>query len=164
MGHYVHLGDLGATSILGVDVEEFAGALAQRVADRVSREVASAMDVGVNRITTAVGTGIDRFVDSPAGTAVFEKLQSKVDGAVVGAVKNHQAEIAVLGVAALALFLGSSSLASKMGPRGTRTSFMVGAAALALVASGVLAPPEEEPSSSSGKSSLPRKSLPSSRR
>lgn len=152
MSYHVHLGttptattssSTATTSSLGIDVDAIATRIGQRVSDRVSTEVARAVDNGVNKITAAVGTGVDRFVDSPAGTAVFDKLQDKLSNVVVETVKERQIELALLGVAGLALFMGGSNLAGRMGPRGTRVAFAVGAAALGLVVSGVFAPPDE---------------------
>ena len=153
MSYHAHLGatptasasSTATTSSFGVDVDALATRIGQRVADRVSTEVARAVDSGVNKITAAVGTGVDRFVDSPAGTAVFDKLQDKLSNVVVETVKERQIELALLGIAGLALFMGGSNLAGRLGPRGTRVSFAVGAAALGLVVSGVFAPPEPPP-------------------
>jgi hypothetical protein len=151
MSHYVYLGataipaTTATTSALGLNVDELATRIGQRVADRVSTEVARAVDSGVSKITAAVGTGVDRFIDSPAGDAVFDKLENKIDDVGVNVIKKHKIELALLGVAGLALFMGGSNVAGKMGPRGTRVAFTVGAAALALVASGVFAPPDDAP-------------------
>ena len=153
MSYHAHLGSTptasasstATTSSLGIDVDALATRIGQRVADRVSTEVARAVDNGVNKITAAVGTGVDRFIDSSAGEAVFDKLESKLDSVATNTLKKHQIELALLGVAGLALFMGGSNLAGRMGPRGTRVSFTIGAAALALVASGVFAPPEPPP-------------------
>jgi hypothetical protein len=161
MSHYVYLGatptsattsSTATTSALGLNVDELATRIGQRVADRVSTEVARAVDSGVSKITAAVGTGVDRFIDSPAGEAVFDKLESKLDQVAVNTVKKHQTELALLGLAGLALFMGGGSLATKMGPKATTTAFVVGASALALVVTGVFAPPEEAP--------LPKRRLP----
>jgi hypothetical protein len=150
MSHYVHLGaattaSAASTSPFGFDVDDLAARIGRKVADRVSTEVARAVDGGVSKITAAVGTGVDKFVDSPAGEAVFDKLENKIDAVGVNVITKHKVELALLGVAGLALFMGGSNVAGKMGPRGTRVAFAVGAAALALVASGVFAPPDDAP-------------------
>lgn len=158
MSYHVHLGAAPATasaspsSFSMPNVEELAARIGQRVADRVSTETAKAVENGVAKITAAVGTGVDRFISSPAGEAVFNKLENKLDDVVVNTVKKRQIELALLGVAGLALFMGGGSLAAKMGPRATTTAFVVGAAALALVATGTFAPPDE---------TLPKRKLPS---
>lgn len=142
MSNYVHLGDLGETSVFGIDLEDLASRLASRVTSRVTTEVVRAVDTGVDRVAGAVSTGMTRFLDSPAGTALFDKVGAKVDSVAVESLKKRQAELAMLGVAGLAFFMGGAGLASRMGSRGTGVAFAVGTAALALVASGALAPPE----------------------
>lgn len=139
MSNYVHLGE---TSVFGINIEDLAARLAQGVASRVTTEVVRAVDTGVDRVAGAVSTSMTRFLDSPAGATLIEKVGDKVDSVAVDVAKKHQAELAMLGVAGLAFFMGGAGLASRMGSRGTGVAFAVGTAALALVASGVLAPPE----------------------
>lgn len=144
MGHYVHLGATASTSSFGLNVDELASRVAQRVSDRVTTGVDRAIDNGVTKIATSVSASVDRFVDSPTGSAVFDKIENKLNEVVVNVVKDHKIELALLGLAGLSFFMGGSNVAGKMGPRGTRVAFVTGAVALALVASGAFAPPEEK--------------------
>lgn len=139
---------------VGFDMDAAVSTISQRVSDRVASEVtratgrltesvSTAVDRGVARMSESAGTGLDKFLDSPAGTALFDKIEAKVDNVATGVVKKHKVELALLGVAGLALFMGGSNLSGRIGPRGTRIAFAVGGVALALVASGVFAPPEE---------------------
>lgn len=130
--------------------------ISQRVSDKVTGELTRAtgqltsalstqIDRGVERMSSAAGVGLDRFLDSQAGTALFAKIEDKVDAVGTGVVKKHKIELALLGVAGLAFFMGGANAATKMGPRATKVAFAAGAVALALVASGVFAPPEDVP-------------------
>lgn len=145
MGHYVHLGATASPSSFSLNVDELASRVAQRVSDRVTTGVDRAIDNGVTKIATSVSASVDRFVDSPTGSAVFDKIENKLNEVVVDVVKEHKVELALLGLAGLSFFMGGSNVAGKMGPRGTRVAFVTGVVALALVASGVFAPPEEKP-------------------
>lgn len=133
---------------LGFDnVDDLAARVASRVAtsvtDKVTSDLSKAVDRGVERITGAAGAGLDRFLDSAAGKALADKLETKASTIAVNVVKKRQVELALLGVAGLAFFMGGSNLANRMGPRGTRVAFAVGAVALGLVASGVFAPADD---------------------
>lgn len=150
MSHYVHLG------AVGLNIDDAVSTISQRVSDRVASEVtraagqltttvSTAVDRGVERMSTAAGVGLDRFLDSPAGTALFNKIEDKVDAVGTSVVKKHKLELALLGMAGLSFFMGGSNLAGRLGPRGTRVAFAVGGVALALVASGVFAPSDELP-------------------
>lgn len=136
------LGALGFDNIDDI-AARIAGRVATSVTERVTADLSKAVDRGVERITGAAGTGLDRFLDSSAGKALADKLETKASTIAVNVVKKRQIELALLGVAGLAFFMGGSNLANRMGPRGTRVSFAVGAVVLGLVASGVFSPPEE---------------------
>jgi hypothetical protein len=95
--------------------------------------------------TTSAGAGLDKFLDSPAGVALSDKLQAKAEKVAVGVVKNNQVNLALLGVAGTAIVMGSVNVGSKMSPRATKLAFAVAGVALALVASGVFSPVEKLP-------------------
>lgn len=147
------LGETASSQSLGLNVDAAVQTIGRRVSDNVVSEVnkasgrltsvvSTAAAQGVERMTTAAGVGLDRFLDSPAGTALFTKIEDKVDRVASNALKKRQAELAALGVAGLALVMGSVNVGSRMSRKQTLLAFAVGAAALGLVASGSLAPPE----------------------
>lgn len=145
MSHYVvhrPAAALGAIS-LGGSVDEIAGRVAEVVTNRVSSELARGIDRGVERMSTAAGAGLDRFLDSPAGAAVLDKLENKLSNVVVNTANKHQTNLALLGVAGAAVVMGSVYVGSKMSSRAAALSFLVGGIAVGLVATGVFSPPDD---------------------
>lgn len=144
--HYSQLGATPATvSPAGFNVEDIANRIAQRVENRVTSEVSRIVDRGVERMSESAGAGLDRFLDSPAGVALFDKIETKFDRVLVNTAKKHQLELAFLGIAAVSLVMGSVAVGSKMSPTLTRASFLLAGLSLAVVASGVVSPEEPPP-------------------
>lgn len=144
--HYSHLGATPTTlSPASFSVEDIANRVAQRVENKVTTEVSRIVENGVERMTTAAGVGLDRFLDSPAGVALLDKVESKFDRVIVNTVKKHQIELALLGIAAASVVMGGVAVGSKMTPTLTKASFLVAGLSLAIVASGVVSPEDPLP-------------------
>ena len=143
--HYTSLGATATAMPAGFNVEDIAGRIAQRVGDRVTSEVSRVVDRGVERMSESAGAGMDRFLDSSAGVALFDKIEEKFDRVLVNTVKKRQVELALLGIAAVSLVMGSVAVGSKMSPNVTKLSFLVAGLSLAVVASGVASPQEPPP-------------------
>ena len=150
------LGETASSQSLGLNVDAAVQTIGRRVSDSVVTEVnrasgrltsavSTAAAQGVERMVASSGVGLDRFLDSPAGTALFTKIEDKVDRVASNALKKRQTELAVLGVAGLALVMGSVSVGGRMNRKQTLLAFAVGAAAIGVIASGALAPPEAPP-------------------
>jgi hypothetical protein len=131
-----------AVQTIGKRVSDSVVSEVNKASGRLTSAVSTAAAQGVERMTSAAGVGLDRFLDSPAGTALFTKIEDKVDRVASNALKKRQAELAALGIAGLALVMGSVSVGSRMSRKQTLVAFALGATAVGLVASGALAPPE----------------------
>jgi len=144
--HYTSLGATALTaSPAGFNVEDIAGRIAQRVGDRVTSEVSRVVDRGVERMAESAGAGLDRFLDSPSGVALFDKIEDKFDRVLINTAKKHQIELALLGIASVSLIMGSVAVGSKMSPNLTRASFLIAGLSLAVIASGVVSQQEPPP-------------------
>lgn len=144
--------NLGATSTAtsssfpsGFSADEIAARIVQRVGDRVTGEVSKIVENGVERMTSSAGAGLDRFLDSPAGVALLDKVEDKFDKVLINTVKKRQVELALLGIAATAIVMGGVAVGSKMSPTLTKLSFLIAGISLAVVASGAVSPPEPVP-------------------
>ena len=129
------------------NVDDLVSRVVTSVGNRVTTDVTRIVEVGVDRMTTAAGAGLDKFLDSPAGLALSDKLQAKAEKIAVGVVKNNQVNLALLGVAGTAIVMGSVNVGSKMSPRATKLAFAIAGVAVALVASGIFSPvdPAQQP-------------------
>jgi len=131
-----------AVQTIGKRVSDSVVAEVNKASGRLTSAVSTAAAQGVERMTSAAGVGLDRFLDSPAGTALLTKIEDKVDRVASNALQKRQVELAALGIAGLALVMGSVSVGSRMSRKQTIMAFALGATAVGLVASGALAPPE----------------------
>lgn len=127
------------------NIEEVVGDIVEGVAGQVMQGVTSSIDRNMDRVTTVVSDGLDRFVSSPKGAALFQKISEKAESAVLQVVSNQKTNLALLGVAGVAFMMGSVAVGSKMSPMRTKIAFGIGAAALAAVAFGVGSPPALTP-------------------
>lgn len=137
---------------LGFDIEELATSITSRVINGVTTKVTSdlskVIDKGVERVATSAAAGFDRFIDSPAGVALQDKVEAKATEVASRVVQKHQVNLALLGLAGAALVMGSVNVGSKLSPRAAQLSFLVAGVAAALAASGVFSkePPVTPPS------------------
>ena len=129
------------------NVDDLVSRVVTNVGNRVTADVTRIVEVGVDRMTSSAGAGLDKFLDSPAGVALADKMQEKAEKIAVRVVKNNQVNLALLGVAGTAIVMGSVNVGSKMSPGATRLAFAIAGVAVALVASGVFSPvdPTQQP-------------------
>lgn len=139
------------------NVDDLVSRVVTSVGNRVTTDVTRIVEVGVDRMTSSAGAGLDKFLDSPAGVALADKLQEKVEKVAVGVVKNNQVNLALLGVAGTAIVMGSVNVGSKMSPGATKLAFAIAGVAVALVASGVFSP--VDPTSPLVKKPPPRRTI-----
>lgn len=129
-----------ATSLF--DIDELVGNIVEGVTGEVIQGVTSSIDRGMDRATSVISDGLDRFVDSPKGAALFNKIGEKAEGAILQVVSNQKTNLALLGVAGVAMMIGSVSVGSRMNPAKSKLAFGIGAAALAVIALGLGSPPK----------------------
>lgn len=139
------------------NVDDLVSRVVTSVGNRVTTDVTRIVEVGVDRMTSSAGAGLDKFLDSPAGVALADKLQEKAEKVAVGVVKNNQVNLALLGVAGTAIVMGSVNVGSKMSPGAAKLAFAIAGVAVALVASGVFSP--VDPTSPLVKKPPPRRTI-----
>lgn len=120
---------------------DIVGDVVQGVAGQLLKGVSAAVDKEMDKFSEVIANGLDKFVDSPKGTVLFEKIGNKAESAILQVVSNQRTNLALLGVAGIAFVIGGTSVGSRVSPNKAKFAFGLGAAALAAIALGVGSPP-----------------------